>query len=360
MINTENSDIITALDSISLDRHFSSEHFRSCAEKIKGATGLLHITTNLEAIKASKHLKPSAGGLGGAVYTVPVFESGDFHNLGTYLRDEEIPMFLRNQGKDISKIDSILIEPADGLRIGIVNYLEWGNYYYDIAFSSIDKKDLAAKVDFEKRIAEDIVTMFEQSDWIDPQKMSPLIARSAIIKPVFFETILEYLFSQQTQNPDNELSNGVVKNIIFHLNPELAKIFSLNNFTCLPEDMKPYADIQSLLAKLCANINKYFVMNEKNLTGYVMFRGFNLRKLLEQEFAKILWDEAARKEINVITYPVPKGELGALPVCGFEFFQCDIQDNRCHRSCKINLQIDQELTVKNTVMRNPYAKREVQ
>ncbi|MDR2571008.1 MAG: hypothetical protein LBD23_12085 [Oscillospiraceae bacterium] len=296
----------------------------------------------------------SAGGLGGVVYVVPTFENGELHNLGQYLIDEELPMFIKSQGKENIKTDYILIEPTSGLNIGVVDYLNWGSYYADIANGLIDSEMLASKIDSEKRIIEKLISTLNQTKVEDVTTISKLIEYSVVLKPVFFETILETLFLQQPKSFDCELSNSIVKNLIFKLNPKLTQKFSMNNITCTITDLFFYTDIQFLYTRLNKNISKYFINNENNLIGHLMFRGFEIRQLVEYKFAKKLWEEAKEKNINIITYQIPKGEFGVLPVDNFKFFKCKIENGRIYKLEEIDIKLERELIIKNTVMRNPY------
>ena len=87
-------------------------------------SGLLHLTKNLQDIGESGVVYPSAGGLGGVVYSVPICEK-TIHNLGSYLLKYEIPFFTRaTESSRQSK--SAVFFPAEKPRLGLVDYLAFG------------------------------------------------------------------------------------------------------------------------------------------------------------------------------------------------------------------------------------------
>ena len=97
------------------------------SKKIVKSKSYLHITTEMETILESGKLKCSSGGLGGVEYVVPIFENNKIHNLGNYIVNKELPMFMKNNGIH-NKIDGLKIE-LENTKIGIVDYLESGEYY---------------------------------------------------------------------------------------------------------------------------------------------------------------------------------------------------------------------------------------
>ena len=320
---------------------------KSCDNKLKAATGLLHITTNLDKIIKSSELKPSAGGLGGVVYTVPIFTEGKLHNLGSYLINEEMPMFLKRQGRE-EKLKYIEIEPKDEIKLGHVDYLNWGKNYLNLCQNeNFNIKNLSNSVAIEQKRIEEIL----QNDNI--KQLSNLLLQSNVLKMIYFETVLEILFSCQIPNSNDELVNKSVKNLIYSKNPKMVGKFSLSNFSAKIDDWKEQIEPQKLIEKLRANMIKYLT-DEENLAGHILFREFGFREKLEKQFADLLWAEAEREGINVLTYSIPKGEMGVLPIGKFNFYESKIQNGKSYKLRKLNLTIVKELVTKETILRNPY------
>ena len=88
----------------------------------------MHVTSNKKAIMKSKKIYCSAGGLAGVIYTTPVVDN-KIHNLGLYIIDKELPMFVKNNNLDAC-IDTFLIK-INNPKIGYVDYLKYGEIYYD-------------------------------------------------------------------------------------------------------------------------------------------------------------------------------------------------------------------------------------
>lgn len=82
------------------------------------------------------------------------------------------------------------------------------------------------------------------------------------------------------------------------------------------------------------------------------FRYCDLRKQIEDGLAERLWGEARDQDVNVLTYTVPKGEMGILPteLRQSKFFDCDF--NKVQQE-DVKLRIDAKLSFGRN-MRDPY------
>jgi hypothetical protein len=339
-MRTNETNLINPLDAAVTVKRYDNKFFGKCVDKLKKAEGFLHLTTNLNKLKQSGELKVSSGGLGGVVYAAPVFSDGKLHNLAAYLRDKEMPMFLKRRGIVDKKINGILIESKNELNIGVVDYLEWGERYNETAGGIIDTAS-------EKAMIEELLVIN------NIQKISKLLLSSAVLRPLYFETILETLFRGQQSNSNCELNNQTVKGIVFQLNPKLVGAFSMKHITCTLEELVKHIDIDVFVANLKNNLQKYFISNENNLAGHTLFRNGDIREYLDIELAKQLWTEASQKRYSVLTYPIPKGEMGILPTGDFDFYECDIQNEKCQKLQKLDLHIRKELVTQETVLRSP-------
>lgn len=121
-----------------------------------GISGLLHLTKNLQDIGDSGVMYPSAGGLGGVVYSVPVCGK-TIHNLGSHLLNYEMPFFAGEAGSDRSIKTAVLL-PIEEPRFGLVDYLAFGKDYQETYATSeylqraIRPEDLAPLVARNQRI----------------------------------------------------------------------------------------------------------------------------------------------------------------------------------------------------------------
>jgi hypothetical protein len=192
----------------------------------------------------------------------------------------------------------------------------------------------------------------------------------------FFEVLLEYIFLEQNNSTNTrvlerkELYNKPVKDMVFGLNPELATRFSLKNFHASAEEIDKYlCDHKNLIRgytqgsfpshlikRLAQYIESYTLLRPDNLKGHVLFRDFDEREYLEIELAKRLWDEAQRKEVTIVTYRLPKGEIGLMPgkISSYVAKCCS---KGYKRGEALSLKLDNKLAVRNTAMRDPYTKQ---
>lgn len=360
-----------------------------CHRKIiKETHSLLHLTTNLEGIKKSSNILMSAGGLAGCMYTVPVFSNGVAHNLGNYLLSDELPMFLRNQNRDGVLIDGVLIEIPKP-KFGCIDYLAFGKQYSDHyeGSSYLKQKISAAEIDAvlqeQRQVLHRLFTDC-QNESLQSQQISAAIAhaceKSYLVRMLYFEIAIEFVFlhqdddtvSQYTQQ--KEVYNRYAKDMVFKLNPELATRFSLSNFKSTPQQIVDYLQTKSSQNKVIRNFNqhlfygyikkrfamfieRYFLNDESNLKGHLLFRNFDERHTFEILLAEQLWDEANRLGFNVLSYRMPKGELGIMPNAAFKTNVGKRLGESWEKGDLLNLSLSRELATKHTVMRNPYGKK---
>lgn len=329
------------------------------AKKIKDANRYAHITVKHSEILQSKSILCSAGGLGGVVYAVPMNNDGSMHNLGKYIIEKEMTGFV---GADYSNSIGMIILQLKENNIGLVDYLAFGEFYLAKFLNSYMNDAVLSQANFiagcELKIMERIVEGNTCEEDLDR-----LINKSNILKIVTFESVLECLFLQSKILKNDELDNFFVKNLIYSVFPELAKRFSLKelkfkkrNFLEVIKKKTFFSEeeIEEHFRFVFKNkCRKYFLDNPDNLTGQILFRCFNLRKELEIELARQLWLEGEEKNINILTYTLPKGEVGILPCKLSEvFFAKYYKDKISLIKEKNNLEIKKQL-VNRGVMRNP-------
>ena len=329
------------------------------AKKIKDTNRYVHITVKHSEILRSKSILCSAGGLGGVVYAVPMNNDGSMHNLGKYIVGKEMTGFV---GTNCSNNIGMIILPLKENNIGLVDYLAFGEFYLSKFLKSYMSDSILDQANFiagyELKTMEKIV-----KENIYKEDFDRLTNESNILKMVTFESILECLFLQSKMLENDELDNFFVKNLIYSIFPELTKRFSLKeikfkkrNFLEVIKNKTFFSEeeIEEHFWFIFKNkCKKYFLDNPDNLTGQILFRCFNLRKELEIELARQLWLEGEEKNINIITYTIPKGEVGILPRRLSEVFFAKYYEGKILLiKEKNNFEIKKQL-VNRSVMRNP-------
>lgn len=346
---------------------------------------LLHITTKQQnSIKGI--LNPSAGGLTGCLYCVPV-KNNYLHNLGKYLVNNEIPYFLNKTTDNINTATNGYLFKNINIKIGIIDYLQFGCNYFDYYINNTELQKLIPMNELEivymkqlsliKNLKTKMASYSSQNRFLFSQYFAKVINQSPVIQMLYFELILEYIFLYQNDDASktclsrNELYNGNAKQLIFDLNPELKNGFSLKKITVSLElvdnylvetskngktiiDYEPGDFVNYLATRLMFYI-EYYLADATNLKGQVIFRHFNQRKYFETKIAEDIWQEAKEKNIDVLTYRMPKGELGLLPASRTAYFGHVTKDGVYEPVEKTRLTILEDLVSSSTgLMRNPY------
>lgn len=389
MVKARSTDLIFTADYSELQSYYGDvadsaliERMQKCHTKMQNCKSVLHVTTNLAAIADSKTLLMSAGGLGGCVYGVPVDESGVIHNLGGYIINDELPMFLKNQSR-IAEIECIEIIPNSS-QFGCVDYLDFGSAYYDCYTSSeylrsrIDMDKLLQTYEQQSKIVGELHARLSSSANTD-NTMAAIVNSSAssyIVRMLYFEVVIEYLFLHQDNQSAREwakraeLYNKAAKDLVFELNPELATKFSLKNFHSSPSSVDEYLQSCSVIVdyrpgqfyeylskRLTYYIDRYLLKTTNNFKGHLLFRHFDERELFEADLAQRLWNEAKQKEVGIVTYRLPKGEVGVLPIPA-KANKALISNGTCVSGESLDIALSDQLATAHTAMRDPYTNKE--
>lgn len=355
----------------------------ACHEKLRNDTqAVLHLTTNFQSIADSGYLAMSAGGLAGCVYGTPVYADGSMHNLGVFLAGHELPMFLQNKGVTAA-IDGLVIQPAD-IRYGCVDYLAFGHVYWDAYLKThmlrhrIKPLEVRTASDRERGVATHLQQKLLTASGPDAVTgaIDAAVQVSRIIQMLFFEIILEYVFLYQNDSiatqalAQSEMYNAHPKKLIFALNPAMAVKFSIANFTCslavinayLTEratsvgiftDYQPAVMYDYVATRLQYYLERYVIDDPDNLAGHVLFRYFDQRKYLETVLAQTVWRDAAARGVTVLTYVLPKGEIGVLPGAA-KVYRATLATSKITHQEKLNLHLVRRMHVGKTQMRDPY------
>ena len=251
-----------------------------------------------------------------------------------------------------------LIEPAE-IKFGIIDYLAFGELYYNI----FKKSDYAINSEEIEKIKREEYKRIEEVCVATTigQELFECINSSKLLKMITFETLLECLFMRQLKYHNEEMNNKDVKSLIYETSPELSKHFFSSNFLLKSEIFEKVKesrrfDVTNIeeyfIFLLKEKAKKYFTNNQLNLIGHIIYRYFDYRELFEQELAKIIWKEAQDNKISVLTYLLPKGEVGILPV---KLTNVKIVDNYkgiIMAKDRADIRIERKLSTKY-VMRNP-------
>lgn len=392
MAGAREADLILSPDKLLLGDYYdygveatTVDFLVECHTKLRTETAsILHLTTNLKAILKSKSLFMSGGGLGGCVYGVPLYKDGSIHNLGDYITRSELPMFLKNQQRS-EPIEGVILTP-DNTRYGYVDYLNFGTTYLNIYRSSASLMDdisvsrLDQVYDKQSKLVQLLYNVLDGSGSLGDKVYASYETsqQSLLVRMLYFEVVLEYVFllqadqHAQSSRTRYELYNAHAKDLIFTLNPQLATRFSLANFTSSPPQIDEYLkrkarqgeiiisyDTEQFFAYLAKRLKAYmqmYLLNDtNNFKGHVLFRYFDKRKELETGLARRLWREAEAGGYTILTYRLPKGEIGVVP-CAVSAFVGILEDQRWMRGAQIELTLARELATKHSIMRNPYDK----
>ncbi len=324
---------------------------------ILNANGFLHITTSLENITKSNKLICSAGGLGGVIYVTPLIKKNQLNNLASYIYKKELPMFLNDAN---NKIDSVIIKFERKIKIGYVDYLSFGTYYYQIL-----KNDKNINLSELLENANDIILKIKTIKLLSKNntnfnKIIDIINTENVLKIFLFEALTEFLIFYNKNLDYTDANIGIAKDIIYTICPNLKKNFSLANFEINYEKLLNFiskidfiesSNIEKYLKnRLLFYFNKYLINNKNNLYGQILFRNFNYRSILEEKFSKMLWNVAKKLNYDVITYILPKGEMGILPNENLKIFSGDVKNEYVFTKGQLYVMIESELST-NNIMR---------
>lgn len=331
----------------------------SAAEKIKSTNRFIHVTTKYAEILRSKSMLCSAGGLGGVVYTVPMNSDGSMHNLGRYIIEKEMLGFT---GVDYFSDIRMIILSLKEANVGFVDYLAFGEFYLDEFLNSYMDDVILNQANFIASRELEVMNCIVEKN-ICSEDFDRAINESNILKMIIFESVLECFFLQSKILKNDELDNFFIKDIVYGVFPELAKRFSLKELKFKKEnflevvkertffDEKETEEHFRLIFK--NKCKKYFLNNTDNLIGQIIFRHFDLREKLEFELARQLWIEGEEKNINILTYSMPKGEMGILPCRLSKVIFAKYHEGKIFPiKEKFNFEIKKQLA-KGGVMRNP-------
>ena len=352
--------IINYYDNEYIDKN-KIDYLTICVDKIRKSDQYIHFTANMDIILTSHEILCSSGGLGGVMYVTPL-NNLKLHNLGSYILNDELPMFMKINN-DSNSISSLVVKIYNP-KIGCIDYLEFGIWYYQIYNkhfkNKIDKQLLNETYDVLLNNIKEIIKLSEDKNNIE--KIFDIMCSFNVFKIYLFEAILDYLYLFQNDYSD-ELNGAVVKKIIYLTCPELKKKFSLSKlnikFNKLYENILQSGTYETknikeyIIARINHFIKKYLLCDKENLLGQIIFRNFNLRKRLEKKFADILWKEAKTNGYNILTYYSPKGELGILPYGNDKIFKCEIIEDKCFIKDSIEVKIKDRI-IDSGIMRNPY------
>lgn len=377
---------------------------------------VLHATTSLSSIKASKKIYCSGGSFGGCVYGVPHRSDGKLHNLMEFILEDELPGFLKNKNNKAFEI-SLLAIKVKGINkkkraVRLINYMDFGKMYSNIFLEIVKQKvftsnqiqllkqDIYNQLKVSKTLIKALLN-FEKLKGLSNSEFINLFEKSvkdaAVLKIPYFETILEYCFLFQNDSKayekfeDRELYNFNVKTMIFKLNPKLFQEFNLKNFKISVNGIIKYLNscskqnsfILKFSEEYFLNFFKWrfahnvryhflrgqftwnnkmaldnFVKENKFLAGHMILRSSKNPYNVELPFAKKLWKELDKSGTAILTYEnLPKGEVGIIPNGRFEYevYNATLKNGQVKLAKKLDVTLMKELiNHEQTIMRTDY------
>ena len=355
-----------------------SEYFHSentdfiirCHRKNIESNSYLHLTVNSTAILESKNIFLSAGGLGSCVYAVPIFSDGRIHNLGAYIKDIELPAASSRE----QQVKGFVIKVDYETNVGIVDYLSFGRQYITTYEESNDIRkrikhnELVNKSEIELLLAKKLLSLLSGDYGTQSLKeINKVINKSNILNVLLFEVMNEYftVICRASETTDEMYSDGM-KNLVYELCPDMRSKFSLSRFkpnlisivNYLNQNVSRFStdDFLSYVnTRMIEFINKYIIEDNRNLMGQVLFRCFDSRIDFEKKLSDEILANARKNNISVVSYFLPKGEVGVLPSIGTKIFSASIVDNHCSNLKTTSVTLSDKLIPhKYSILRKPY------
>lgn len=291
--------------------YFQSAFFDSLKKSDK--IYIAHVTKNLEEIKQTSAVYPSAGCLVGSVYCVPIAQEDSrfrVHNLGRYVYEKELK-FSSSQQPSIIVLE---IDTTNQLRnlVGI-DYLKLGNLHLSLYeelkyLLSEDETDLLEKVINQKIKQSSVFIDYATSVYFCNGKMDSeyffrllqeVIHNIPILGYIYFEVISEYLmlFSDNNQTKifaeKGEFNNFLYKDLLYDLLPQLKSGFNLSKFDISIQKIADYISEKKLITNFDLNGFKEYIA--ERIIFLFSSRMMNLD--VNCNWKKFLWDFDSIKEV---------------------------------------------------------------
>lgn len=354
IINEYTEEVICDYFNLPFINKIQQNYIKKWFLNLKNSNEFIHITSSEDNIKKNKKLLCSSGGLGAVLYVTPL-QNDKMNNLGSYIYNKEMPMFLKNSDK---KISCIKISFKNSIKIGYVDYLSFGIQYYDILKNQIDqsiKEKMYRKSDeIITKIDRIILLSKSNNNW---DEIFDILNTENVFKIFLFEIITEFILFYNNDLSCNDACIGFAKDLIYSVCPKLQKKFALENFEVSCESLKNIIkisgkfeiknDCKYIINRLIHYFEKYLINNQKNLYGQILFRNLNFRKYLEESFSKKIWKEAIDNNYDVVTYILPKGEMGIFPSKNIKIFSTKVKEEKCFEKIQFDAIIVSNLSQKS-------------
>ncbi len=318
---------------------------------------MVHVTPAIKKIKKSKKILPSGGGLGAAIYCVPVYPNLNPHNLFHQFYNFQLPKKYKNLSLIYFEINLSKREKNLPYSWG-VDYTDFGKIHCKVwkkikkcipceDNNLIERKILKKIIDikniFNIFIEKDINTLNRE----EFKKNWGLIFNNfPSLRFMLFEILTEFILLYQEDiesekyTKKGELYNLNHKKIVYNLCPEMFKKFRIVSFNIkfdsILEEIKR-SEIMShfdepkvfnffkgrlayYIKKLCkkklSSFSSFDSLIEKHpdLIGQIIYRSYNNKKLFERYRTPLIYREIFRKKLFCPIYSIiPKGEIGLNP-----------------------------------------------
>ena len=329
------------------------------SEYFQSPIRLVHATPSLKKILNTKAIFPSGGGLGAAIYCIPLDRKMHPHNMFEVFYSYQIPK------KTKGKIDLLLFElklPAKSKQ----NVKKWGVDYTTFGKKHLKtwikiKKSKIVSKEYQKNLENKVVKQVSENIKLInsiiydkntnnqfEKKYTAIFSNIPALRFIIYETMCEFilLFQNDTVSLNhlkkNELFNLYHKRMVFDLCPPMEKKFRMMSFFISLSRMADYIERKKMvkpfkrkdfysffnrriafyLEKIIKGRikEKYsFVAlshDQPDMVGHILYREFFNKTLFEQNLAEFILDEYRIKGIICPFYSIlPKGEVGINPYC---------------------------------------------
>lgn len=282
------------------------EHMKNSPSKVY----LLHVTKEIDKIKDSMTLYPSAGCLVGCIYTTQLYKESDntfrMHNLGEHILHEEATL---TKGSSTPLIIEAtyseegaeqILSGIDYLKLGKIHYAIYQNLRY--LLTPAERKDLESTITSKLKKSLDFISLCAFIENNTPpvsgkefiRLMNNQIPNLPILGYIYFESIAQYtmLYSDDSRSKRlknlGEFNNVIYKSFLLDVYEKIGK-FKLSDFNITAEDLEIKIDKLEKDDEILINIDHFFDFIRDQVAHLVMQTFMNDPKV-NPKWLSITWD----------------------------------------------------------------------
>lgn len=281
-------------------------HMQSKPEKIY----LLHVTKELEKIRSSSTLYPSAGCLVGCIYTTQLYpESNDtfrMHNLGKHIlhneavltKGESTPLIIEATYTEEGREQ--ILSGVDYLKLGTIHYAIYQNLRY--LLTPDERKDLETVISSKIKKSLEFISLCSfienHSSPISGREFIRLlnsqIPNLPILGYLYFESIAQYTMLYSTDPRSIELkkraefNNEIYKSFLLDIYDKIGK-FKLSDFSISYEELEQKLEELDRNDELKIDAN-HFCEFIRNQVSHLVAHTFLNNPTTQPKWLSITWD----------------------------------------------------------------------